>query len=376
MQVASPRPGPARGHTSFAARPREFGALPGQETRVLTDRQRLFWFHLREFARCSTPRRLANLALVKVQRRLRLERAWAMPASYFIDPINICNLHCPLCPTGRGLLARPRGRMALQDMRRIVDQIAPYAYRIELYNWGEPLLHPHIVDMIRYASDKRIAVGLSSNLNRLEPETARHLVESGLSQLVVSIDGSSQETYAAYRRGGQLDRVLANLRLLIETRRQAGSHRPFVIWRMLVGKHNEHDVEAVRQLAREMGVDGFATDALFVNTRDPEQVQEWLPTDAQYRAASYRQEQPQNQWACDELWESMVVNWDGGVAPCCWLHDPRFDFGNAITHTVREVWNGPYYVSARRALGRRKIGPGDVETVCHRCAGHPDYLVR
>jgi len=341
---------------------------------VLSDRERLFWFHLREFIRCSTPRRLANLVLVKMQRRLRLARVWAMPTSYFIDPINICNLRCPLCPTGRGVLARPRGRMPLQDLRRIVDETAPYTFRIELYNWGEPLLHPDIMEMIRYASDKRIAVGLSSNLNHLEPETARHLVHSGLSQLVVSIDGASQETYAAYRRQGQLDRVLANLRLLLETRAEAGSDRPFIIWRMLVGKHNEHDVEAVRQLAHELGVDGFVTDVLYVDTRDPKQIQEWLPTNEQYRPASYRKEQPQNQWDCNDLWESMVINWDGGVAPCCWLHDPRFDFGNAITASVREVWNSPSYVSARRAIGRGKKRDSDVATICDRCRGHPDYM--
>ncbi|RPI58654.1 MAG: radical SAM protein, partial [Chloroflexi bacterium] len=323
---------------------------------------------------CTTPRRLTNLVLVKIQRRLRRARLWGLPSSYFIDPINVCNLRCPLCPTGRGVLARDRGQMSPQDLRGIVDEIAPYTYRIELYNWGEPLLHHEIVEMIRYASDKRIAVGLSSNLNRLEPETARHLVRSGLSQLVVSIDGASQETYAAYRRQGQLDRVLANLRLLLDARREAGSDRPFIIWRMLVGKHNEKDVEAVRQLAREMGVDGFVTDVLYVDTRDPQQIQEWLPTNERYRPASYRKEQPRNQWACNDLWESMVINWDGGVAPCCWLHDPRFDFGNAITATVRAVWNSPHYVSARRTVGRRKSTPRDVETVCHRCGGHPDYM--
>jgi MoaA/NifB/PqqE/SkfB family radical SAM enzyme len=343
---------------------------------VPADRDRLVRFHAGELIRCSTPRRLANLALIKVQRRLRLPQALAMPSSYFIDPVNVCNLRCPLCPTGRGVLARPRGRMALPDLRRIVDEIAPYAYRIEMYNWGEPLLHPDIVDMIRYASEKRISVGLSSNLNRFEPGTARELVRSGLSQLVVSIDGASQETYAAYRRQGELDRVLANLRLLLDARREAGTRRPLVIWRMLVGRHNEHEVEEVRQLAHQAGADCFLTDVLYVDTRDPDQIREWLPTDERYRPPGYRQEQPQNRWSCYDLWESMVINWDGGVSPCCWLHDPQFDFGNALTASVRQVWTGPHYASARRVVGRRRGRPDDVPTVCHRCEGHPDYLAR
>ncbi|MGD8398005.1 MAG: radical SAM protein, partial [Anaerolineae bacterium] len=240
-------------------------------------RARIYRFHLGEFVRCSTPRKLANLIRIKAQQWLRRERVAGLPYHYFIDPINVCNLRCPLCPTGRGVLARPRGRMDLEDLKRIVDEIAPYAYRIELYNWGEPLLHPDILEMIRYARGKRIMVGLSSNLNRLDRETAQQLVTSGLSQLVVSIDGADQETYAAYRRRGQLDRVLENLGLLVEARQALGSRTPFLIWRMLVGRHNETQVEDVARLAHEMGVDSFTTGLLYVDTRDPGQVAEWLP---------------------------------------------------------------------------------------------------
>jgi radical SAM protein with 4Fe4S-binding SPASM domain len=335
---------------------------------------RIYAFHLREFVRCSTPRKLANLLLIKAQHGLRQERLAGLPINYFIDPINVCNLRCPLCPTGRGVLARPRGRMTLEDLERIVDEIAPYAYRIELYNWGEPLLHPHIFEMIHYVSQKRIMVGLSSNLNRLDAEMARRLIESGLSQLVVSIDGATQETYAAYRRRGQLERVLHNLELLLETRRALNSRTPFVIWRTLVGKHNSREIQSIREMAYEMGVDSFTTGALFIDTRDPEQVEQWLPQDAAYTPYDLESEAIENRWDCRDLWESMVINWDGGVAPCWWLHDPEFDFGNLSHQTVRQTWNGPSYVSARRVIGRRKRDASDLLTICHRCGGRPMYM--
>jgi len=331
-------------------------------------------FYAREFIRSTTPRKLANLVAIKVQHRLRCERVMGMPVTYFIDPINVCNLRCPLCPTGRGVLARPPGRMALDDLRQVVDEIAPYAYRIELYNWGEPLLHPDIYEMIQYVSQSGISVGLSSNLNRLDAKMARRLVESGLSQLVVSIDGATQESYATYRRRGQLDRVLSNLQLLLETRNELESRTPFIVWRMLVGKHNEHEVEAVRKTAYQMGVDAFATSVLFIDTADPEQIEEWLPTDPAYSPYDYEDRTPSNQWDCHDLWESMVINWDGGVAPCCWLHDPQFDFANLSEQSVRQIWNGPVYLSARRVIGKRKGKPDDVATICHRCRGQPSYL--
>jgi radical SAM protein with 4Fe4S-binding SPASM domain len=347
------------------------------------EKLRVYGFHLGELVRCTTPRKLANLIVLKVQRWLKHERMAAMPAYYFIDPINICNLRCPLCPTGLGTLARPRGRIALDDLKRIVDEIAPYAYRVELYNWGEPLLHPEIVEIIEYASQRRISVRLSSNLNQLDADLAQRLVKSGLSQLIVSIDGATQESYAAYRQRGQLDRVLSNLALLLNTRRELKLRTPFIIWRMMVGRHNEHEVDTVRKMAHTMGVDSFSTGALFIDTENPEQAEQWLPRDPTYSAYDYGKEKPresgtayqlENTWNCHDLWESMVVNWDGGVAPCCWLHDARFDFGNVSQQTVREVWNGSSYVSARRAMGRRPRRPDDTPTICHRCGGHPHYM--
>jgi radical SAM protein with 4Fe4S-binding SPASM domain len=316
---------------------------------------------------------LANLVLAKAQRVLRRDRVIGMPSKYFIDPINICNLRCPLCPTGRGVLARPPGRMPLENLKRVVDEIAPYAYRVELYNWGEPLLHPDIFDMIEYVSQRRVSVGLSSNLNYLDEGMAQRLVSSGLSQLVVSIDGATQASYSAYRQRGDLRAVLSNLEMLLETRRSLESQRPFVIWRMLVGKHNEHEVQTVRGMAHATGVDAFMTGPLVIDTRDSEQAEQWLPSDPSYSGYNYDQEL-RNTWDCSDLWELMVINWDGGISPCCWLHDPQYDFGNVAQQTVRAIWNGPSYASARRVIRQHGEQPHDAWTICHRCHGHPDYM--
>jgi radical SAM protein with 4Fe4S-binding SPASM domain len=324
--------------------------------------------------RCTTPLRLANLMVAKAQRLLRRDRVIGMPPKYFIDPINICNLRCPLCPTGRGVLARPRGRMRVESLKKVIDEIAAYAYRVELYNWGEPLLHPEIFEMIEYVSRRRISVGLSSNLNYFDEDMAQDLVRSGLSQLVVSIDGATQASYSAYRQRGDLQAVVSNLEMLLETRRRLKQKTPFVIWRMLVGKHNEHEVEAVRGMAHAVGVDAFVTGTLIIDTRDSEQVEQWLPTDPSYSCYNYDQEL-RNTWQCSDLWELMVVNWDGGVSPCCWLHDPQYDFGNVNQQTVRAIWNGPNYISARRSIGQNRARSSqDVWTICHRCRGHPDYM--
>jgi len=332
----------------------------------------LIGYHLLPL-RYSTPCKAWNVVRVKIQRWLRTEHVWGMPYRYYLDPINICNLHCPLCPTGLGILGRPRGYFDLTAFRRIVDEIAPYAYTVELYNWGEPFLHPDIVEMIRYAHSRRIAVRLSSNMNRFSPELAQAVVEAGLDRLIVSLDGSTQETYVRYRRGGDLARVCENVRLLVEAKRRAHSKTPFILVRMLVMRHNEQEIEAVRALANDLGADAFSVAPIFVDTTDANQVAEWLPIEralSAYESTSA----PTNRWACAELWEAMTINWDGGLSPCCWVHQKSTDLGNAFEQPLREAWNSPAYVSARRAFARGGPKPPLIETVCNRCQGHPLYL--
>jgi len=332
-------------------------------------------FSLLQFLRCSTPRKLTNFALAKVQKWLRRDRLISMPYRYFIDPMNVCNLRCPLCPTGRGELRRVQGRMNLEDFKRIVDQIVPYAYSVELYNWGEPFLHPQIFDMIRYARERRISVQLSSNLNYFSEEMAKQVVASGLTRLLVCVDGVTQETYEKYRRGGRLEVVLRNLHLLVEAKRWADSSTPFITLRTLINRYNEHELDQLRQLAADVGVNSFSTGPIYINTRDREQVEEWLPEDERLSYYDYSAEHLENVWRCAVLWESCTINWDGSIAPCCWLQDPAHDFDNAFTKPLREIWNGQAYVSSRRAFSFGGPRKGPVQTICTRCKGRPEYLI-
>ena len=332
-------------------------------------------FNLLQFLRCSTPRKLANFALSKVQKWLRRDRLISMPYRYYIDPTNLCNLRCPLCPTGRRELQRPRGRMNLEDFKRIVDQIAPYAYSVELYNWGEPFLHPQIFDLIRYASECKISVQLSSNLNYFSEEMAEQAVASGLTRLLVSVDGATQEIYEKYRYGGRLEIVLYNVSLLVKAKRRLDSSTPFITLRTLINKYNEHELDQLRQLAADLAVDSFSTGPIFVNTGDREQVEEWLPEDEHLSYYDYSAEHLENVWHCDDLWESCTINWDGGIAPCCWLQDPSYDFGNAFTKPLWEIWNGEAYVSSRRVFSFGGPRKGPVRTICTRCEGRPEYLI-
>ena len=159
-------------------------ALPAILTRLrnrgLARSLRSWWHYRGLYLSHSTWPKLRNLLALKVQKWLCRDVVAGLPYRYTIEPINLCNLHCPLCPTGTGALAQPRGKMSLSDFQRIVDSIAQYAYTLDLFNWGEPFLHQDIFAMIRYARAKGIAVRLSTNLNHFDARMATETVASGL----------------------------------------------------------------------------------------------------------------------------------------------------------------------------------------------------
>jgi MoaA/NifB/PqqE/SkfB family radical SAM enzyme len=343
------------------------------QTRGFTNTARLLRAH-DYFWRYGSARKAWNYALVKAGRGLRAGRALGMPYRYHIDPINVCNLQCPVCPTGIGVLGRPRGKIDVNAYRDLVDQIAPYAYVLELFEWGEPFLHPQIFDLIRYAQQARISVRLSSNLNHFDAGMAVELVESGLDRLIVAVDGATQETYERYRRGGHVERVFSNMELIVKEKRRQNGSRPFIMVRMLVHRHNAHEIDALKQKAGELGADTFATGEFYVDTSDNRQVEEWASRDPRFTSYDWAAGPPENKWHCADLWESMHISWDGGATPCCWVHDKKNDLDNVLQRPIAQVWNGAAYVSSRRVHARGKPRDGAVETICTRCRGRPAYL--
>src|SRR5690606_14256719 len=120
---------------------------------------------------------------------------------------------------------------------------------------GEPYINPNFLDMVKYAHDRKMYTATSTNAHFLNDEDSRKTIESGLDRLIISIDGTSQEVYESYRRGGKLEKVLEGSKNILKWKRKLKSKTPHVIFQFLVVKPNEHQIEDVKKLARELGVD-------------------------------------------------------------------------------------------------------------------------
>lgn len=330
--------------------------------------------HVDQLLRHADAQKLFNVARSELSRVRGDIVLNSRPYIYTIDTGNACNLRCPLCPTGYHGLERPTSLMTLAQFETIIEKIRPYAVEVILHNWGEPFLNPDILPIIRHARANGIGTTLSSNLNLVHrgERFLEDVVDSGLEHLTVSIDGTTQEVYEQYRKGGNLERVLANLRYLLAHRNRLGRREPVVEWQYLVMKHNDHQMEAARQLAKDIGVDRirFTGAGLpFKEMHNASLASQWisdLPTYRGYSPQGFAERGYLYDEKCFYLYRAMTVNPQGEVSPCCAVYEQSADFGNLLTSDLEEVWNNAHYRSSR-ALFSRKAADTDVQTICHRC---------
>lgn len=263
------------------------------------------------------------------------------PIQAFIEPTTNCNLHCPACPTGLRLSDRHRGTLTLEKFKILIDEIGDYLFILHMYNWGEPTLHLKFPEMIKYASDKGIFIITSSNFSvKLSDEYVRKIVYSGLDVLLLSIDGITQETYSRYRKGGNLNIVLENLKKLHDIKIETSVKTPVIIWKFHVFKHNEHEIEDLKNIYKILGADELITTRAYV-PNDSEEIQ--ATTNPLYPPISTYKPQTKT---CSQLYCTFVHNPDGLVSPCCGLSSVNLDF-SIYKNGVLKTMNTNKFINAR-----------------------------
>src|SRR4051812_5776192 len=179
-------------------------------------------------------------------------RILGRPMNITIEQTNVCNLDCPVCETGAGILGRTNGHMSLEQFKSIVDKVGAHTNTLMFYFMGEPFLNKHSYDMIRYAKAAGIPfVETCTNGDFVDPIK---LVESGLDKVSFQIGGLTQQTHETYRVKGNLDRVMRNLRESIRVRNERRSTLRIEVGLVLM-KHNEHELSDFRRTVEELGAD-------------------------------------------------------------------------------------------------------------------------
>lgn len=276
-----------------------------------------------------------------------------LPVSISIEPTTSCNLRCPECPSGLRSFTRPTGMLKKELYESIIDQLAPTLSYLIFYFQGEPYLHPSLLEMVSYASRKKIYTATSTNAHYLNDQAARRTVESGLDRLIISIDGTTQETYESYRIGGKLEKVIEGAKNVIRWKRELRSQTPHVIFQFLVVGHNEHQLNDVKKLAAEIGVDEvkFKTAQIY-NFENGSELIPKNPKYSRYKKNADGKYSIKNGLAdhCWKMWHSCVITWDGKVVPCCFDKDAHYVLGDLTQKSFQEIWQGQPYNQFRQTL--------------------------
>ena len=306
-----------------------------------------------------TLRRLVNM--VKVYSSYQWSKwtgrsvQWGLPISVSFEPTTSCNLRCPECPSGLRAFTRPTGMLQRDFFTETINQLAPHLSYLIFYFQGEPFLNPKFLDMVKYAASKKIYTATSTNAHYLTDDVARRTVESGLDRLIISIDGTTQEVYQQYRVGGKLHRVLEGARNVVKWKKELKRKTPFIIFQFLVVRHNEHQIEEVRRLARETGVDDvwLKTAQVYDYENDPNGLIPTINKYSRYKKDRNGKMQFKGNMAanhCWRLWHDPVITWDGAVVPCCFDKDAQHKLGSLQQQSFTEIWRSGAYNKFRKSV--------------------------
>lgn len=291
----------------------------------------------------------------------------AMPMSLSLEPTTACNLGCPECPSGLKMFSRPTGNLRSELNRKIIDELSPYLIYLNFYFQGEPFIHPTFLELVKYAKSKKIYTATSSNAHFFTEEKAKQTVESGLDRLIISIDGSTQESYEKYRIHGDLEKVIEGTKRIVAWKKKLKSKTPHLIFQFLVVKHNEHQIPEIEKMAKELGVNEVRYKSAQVYNY--ENGNPLIPDNEKY--ARYKK-LPGGKYVlknkmdnkCWRMWTSSVITWDGKVVPCCFDKDAVHRLGDLSQQSFIEIWNSGEYVSFRKAVSASRK---DID-ICSNCS--------
>jgi radical SAM protein with 4Fe4S-binding SPASM domain len=266
----------------------------------------------------------------------RLDRYHEGPPSIQIEPTNFCNADCICCSVSRS--TRPRGNMNLELFHNIIDDASQIGVRrIILFLHGESLLHPNIIDMIRYIKQQNLAFNITTNGMPLNKKKIDDLLDSGLDSgdyISFSILGSSKDVHEGIMRGGNYNRVEKNARYLLNQRKKRKLNGPIVETHFYEMEENTHEKD--EYIKKWRGI----VDHAVISGKISEAFQKYKQREAPL---------PPRVRTCSHLWQKMTVFWNGDVTICNQDVDGDWILGNLKENSIKELWTSDKLLSIKKA---------------------------
>jgi MoaA/NifB/PqqE/SkfB family radical SAM enzyme len=256
--------------------------------------------------------------------------------------------------------------MPMEVFRRVLAEVKETALVMQFYFQGEPLLNPDLPEMIREAHEAGLYTIVSTNAQAMTKERAEELVSSGLDRIIISMDGLTEETYSAYRVGGDIERCKAAIRWLREAKDHSSSdvrRTPVIELQCLRLKSNEQEWTHFKREYKALGADRlvFKTAQLY----DYENGHPLMPTEARYSRYIQSKDGKYHRRAmgkgCFRVWSGAVITTDGTVLPCCYDKGHEHAYGNIMQTPLAELF------ANEKAMSFRLAAMEELPDICREC---------
>jgi radical SAM protein with 4Fe4S-binding SPASM domain len=289
------------------------------------------------------------------------------PILLTVEPTNACNLGCPICETGAGVLGRKIKNMPLDEFKYILNQFDRNLQQLFFYYMGEPFLNRDAYSMIRFAADRGIWITTCTNGDFLDPEA---LVASGIAEVNFQIAGMTQDIHSIYRINGNLEKTLQNMERVLQRKRHEKKLAPVVVAGFILMKHNQHQVGDFIQYCKQVGVDKYHI--IGTTARTVEQYLKYAPDAVEHRIFDDSQLtqgnlvpkiRPNNY--CGWIYSTATINVAGDLVPCCRDPQGRYVIGNIFQENISSLWNNEKYQTIRKTVAQHS----NSFDLCRICSG-------
>jgi len=252
-------------------------------------------------------------------------------------------------------MTRKVGDMKFNVFKKIIDRI-PTLRHASLYFMGEPFFNPDVFKMINYAEKKGIKTTISTNSSLLYPYI-NEIISSGLSKLILSLDGMTQQTISKYRKHINYENTIKGIELICKEKTKYKKNKPHIKIRFLVFKHNEQEIFKVKNFAKKINVDELALVRPILDwgyRSLPDSSKEWLATDEKYRRYTREGKLKKPLNYCTWIW-TPVITWDGNIIPCCYDYDSNILLGNIFEKPFYEIYWSKKYQKIRKKMAMKDL---------------------
>ena len=243
------------------------------------------------------------------------ESVMIIPDNIQLDVCTLCQLNCVDCymrENNYGTVGK--GYTKFEDFKKFIDDNT-FIKKIEISDNGEVFMNPDIDKIIEYATEKKIELNINNgtNFNNIKESTLKLLGNSSVHIINISIDGASNETYPLYRRNGNFDNVINNIKKLNKYR--DNPDYPYVIWQYIIMEKNEDDIEKAIELAKELNMH-----IMFKKSWNPKDVPKNKEKVKKLTGIDYDAKETGSFSFCYQMIQTPQINYDGRLLGCCIMY--------------------------------------------------------